>query len=100
MQPLERSEATNSHRDRARHARHDSRIEKDPPAGHGSDIDQCGPLIASPAPTEPQVTNVTSASAARIAEGDDERIPIGMLIEPALRSIVQNDGEFAHHQPA
>ncbi len=100
MQPPERSEATNSHRDSARHAGHDSRVEKDSPAGHRPDINQCGSFIASPAPTEPQVTNVTSASTARIAESDDERIPVGVLLEPVPCPIVQNDGEFAHHQPA
>ena len=39
MQALERSEATNGDRDLARHARRDSRVEKDPPAGHRPDID-------------------------------------------------------------
>ena len=58
----------------------DSRVEKDAPTGHRADIDQLGPFIASPAPTEPQVTNVTSASTARVAIGDDERILVGMLI--------------------
>lgn len=100
MQPLERSEAANRHRDRPRHARQDARVEEDSPAGRRADIDQCGPLIASPAPTEPQVTNVTPASTARIAVGDDEGILVGMLLEPALRSIVEYDGEFAHQQPA
>ena len=97
MEPLEWSEATNGDRDLARHARHDSRVDEDPPAGHRADIDQCGPLIASPAPTEPQVTNVTSASAARIAIGDDERIPIGVLLEPIPCPIVEYDEEFVHH---
>ena len=55
-------ETTNGDGDLARHARHDSRVEKDPPAGHLSDIDQLRPFIGWPAPTEPKVTNVTSAS--------------------------------------
>ena len=97
---MERSEATYGDRDLARHARHDARVEEDAPAGHLADVDQFGPFIASPAPTEPQVTNVTSASTARVAIGDDERILAGMLAEPMLRSIVQYDGEFAHRQPA
>jgi hypothetical protein len=100
VRALERSETSNRDWDLARHPRHDSRVEKDSAAGHLSDVDQLGPFIASPAPTEPQVTNVTSASTARVAIGDHERVLIGMLIEPALRSIVQYDGEFAHHQPA
>ena len=98
MQALEWSEATNSHRDRAWHARHDSRVEKDPPTGHRADIDQCRPLIASPAPTEPQVTNVTSASTARIAVGDDERIPVRVLLEPAPCPIVEFDDELVHYR--
>jgi hypothetical protein len=39
MQAPEWSEATNGDRDLSRHARPDSRIEKDPPAGHFADID-------------------------------------------------------------
>src|SRR5260370_16000368 len=85
VQSLERSEATNGDRDLARHARHDSRVDKDPPAGHLPDIDQLGPFIASPAPTDPQVTNVTSASTARIAVSDDERITTGMILAPVPR---------------
>jgi hypothetical protein len=100
VQTLERSEATNRDGDLPSHPRHDSRVQEDAPAGHLSDIDQLGPFIASPAPTEPQVTNVTSASTARVAIGDYERILVGVLVEPALRSIVQYDGEFAHRQPA
>jgi hypothetical protein len=97
LQAVERSEATNCDRDRSRHARHDSRVEKDPPAGHFADIDQRGLLIASAAPTEPQVTNVTSASTARVAVGDDEGIPARVLVEPVPCPIVEYDGEFVHH---
>jgi hypothetical protein len=96
MQAPEWAEAANGDRDRVRHARHDSRIEKDPLAGHFADIDQRGLLIASAAPTEPQVTNVTSASTARVAVGDDERIPVGVLVEPAPCPVVEYDGEFVH----
>ena len=97
MEPLEWSEATNGDRDLARHAGHDSWVDKDPPAVHCADIDQCRSLIASAAPTEPQVTNVTSASTARIAVGNDERIPIGVLLEPIPCPIVEYDEEFVHH---
>ena len=75
----------------------DSKVKKDSPAGHRPDIDQGGPLIASPAPTEPQVTNVTSASAARVAVSDDERIPVGALVEPAQGLDIEYEGEFVHH---
>lgn len=97
MQALERSEASNRDRDLSRHPRHDSRVEQDPPAGHFPDIDQSGLLIASAAPTEPQVTNVTSASAARVAVGDDKRIPVGVLVEPAAGPVIKYHGEFVHH---
>jgi hypothetical protein len=97
VQALKRSEPTNGDRDRSRHARHDSRIEKDPPAGHFADIDQRGLLIALAAPTEPQVTNVTSASTARVAVGDDEGIPVRVLVEPVPCPVVEYDGEFVHH---
>ena len=97
MQAPERSDSTNRDRDPVGHARRDSRVKKDSPAGHRPDIDQARPLIASPAPTEPQVTNVTSASAARVAVSDDERIPVGVLVEPAPCLVVEDDGEFVHH---
>ena len=100
MQTLKRSEATDGDRDPGRHAMPDSRVEKDSAAGHLSDIDQPGPFTASAAPTEPQVTNVTSASTARVAVGDDERSLIRMLVEPALGSVVEYDGEFVHRRPA
>ena len=97
MQAPERSDSTNRDRDPVGHARRDSRVKKDSPAGHRPDIDQARPLIASPAPTEPQVTNVTSTSTARIAVGDDECIPVGMLAEPSPRPIVEFDSELVHH---
>ena len=96
MQPAERADASNGDRDLARHPRHDSWVDKDPPAGHLPDIDQRRALIASAAPTEPQVTNVTSASTARVAVGDDERVVVGMIIEPAPCPIVEFDNELVH----
>ena len=96
MQPAERADASNGDRDLARHPRHDSWVDKDPPAGHLPDIDQRRALIASAAPTEPQVTNVTSASTARVAVGDEERIPVVVLLEPAPGPIVEYDREFLH----
>ena len=96
MQPAKRTDAANRYRDLARHPRHDSRVDKDPPAGHLPNVDQQGPLIASPAPTEPQVTNVTSASTACVAVGDDERVPTWVLLEPALCPIVEFDDEVVH----
>jgi hypothetical protein len=97
VQTAERSEATKRDRDRPRHARHDSRVEEDSPTRDFADIDQRGLLIASAAPTEPQVTNVTSASTARVAISDDERIPVGVLVEPAACLVIECDGEFVHH---
>jgi hypothetical protein len=98
VQAPERSEATNGDRDSVRHARHDSRVDNDPPAGHLPDIDQRGAFIASPAPTEPQVTNVTSASTARVAVGNDERIRAGVLLEPAPCLGIEFDRELVHHE--
>jgi len=97
VQAAERAEAANGDGNPARHAGHDSRIEKDPPTGHRADLDERGPFIASPAPTEPQVTNVTPASAARVAIGDDERILGGVLDEPVPCLVVEYDGEYVHH---
>jgi hypothetical protein len=98
VQTAERSEPANGDRDRSRHARHDSRIEKDPPAAHFADIDQRGLLIALPAPTEPQVTNVTPASTARVAIGDDKRVPVWVLLEPVTCLVIEYDGELVHYE--
>ncbi len=54
-------------------------------------------LIGLPAPTEPQVTDVTAASAARVAVGDDKRIPVWVILEPAPCGIVEFDDEVVHH---
>jgi hypothetical protein len=53
VQSLEGSETTNRDGDLPRHAGPDSRVDEDAPAGHLPDVDQLGPFIASPAPTEP-----------------------------------------------
>ena len=98
MQTAERSESANGDRDRSRHARDDSGVEKDPPAAHFADIDQRRLLIASAAPTEPQVTNVTPASTARVAVGDDEPIAVGVLLEPATCLVIEYDGELVHYE--
>ena len=55
-------------------------------------------LVAAAAPTEPQVTNVTPASTARVAIGDDERVPVGVLIEPAPCLVIECDDELVHHE--
>ena len=94
---MERSEATGGDRDSARHPRADSRVEKDPSAGHHADVDQPRRVAALPARTEPEVTNVSSAATAGVAVGDDERITAGMLLQPMPRPIVEHDDEFVHH---
>lgn len=94
---MERSEATDSDRNRARHSRRDSRVKKDPPAGYCADIDQPRRVVALAAPTEPQVTNVTSPATPRVAIADDERITARILLEPLPRPIVDYDKEFVHH---
>jgi hypothetical protein len=91
------SEATNGDRNPVRHSRLDSGIEENAPAGHFADIDQLSLRIASAAPTEPQVTDVTSPSTARVAISDDERIPVGVLVEPAPCLVIEYDVEFVHH---
>jgi len=96
VQALERSEATNRDRDATRHPRHDARVEKDPTAGHFADIDEVGLVGALAAPTEPQVTNVTTASTAGVAIGDDECVPVGVLVEPAPCLVIECDDELVH----
>ena len=40
---------------------------------------------------------MTPASTARVAIGDDQRIPIRVLGEPAPRVVIEDDGELIHH---
>jgi len=96
VQAPERAEATDRHGDQAGHARHDAWVNQDAPPGHFADLDERR-LVVAPAPTEPQVTNVTPASAACVAVGDDERVAGRLLAQPALGLVVEDDGEFVHH---
>lgn len=98
VQAPQRSGATNGDRDAPRHASHDFRVEKDPTAGHLADLDQSGLVFASAAPTEPQVTNVSSATTVGVAIGDDERVAIGVLVEPAACLVIEHDGEGGHYE--
>ncbi len=73
-------------------------VEQDPAAGCLPDIHELpGVLVSRPAPTEPQVTDVTSASTAGVLVGDHQRILTRMLGEPLPGLVVKRHEEFTGH---
>lgn len=94
MQAAKRSDPANRDRDDARHAWHDSPVQQDPAPGQLADVDQVGrPLIAAPAPTEPQVTDVTPTSTSRVRERDHQRLLAGVRLQPPPCLLIQGDDE-------
>jgi hypothetical protein len=90
VQTAKWSEATDRHWDGGGHPGHDSPVEQDPTTGRLANVDELlGVLIARLAPTEPQVTDVTSASTASVLVGDHQRILAGMLGQPLPRLLVE-----------
>jgi hypothetical protein len=84
------SEAADRHRDSGGHPGHDSPIEQNPATGCLANVDELlGVLSSRLAPTEPQVTDVTPASTARVLIGDHQGILAGMLGHPLLRLLVE-----------
>lgn len=97
MQAPEGPEAPNADRDPAGHPGHDSAVQEDAPPLDRTDRDQPRRLLfPPPAPTEPQVTNVTAASAAAILVRDDEGIGARSLPQPAEGFAVEDDLEVTH----
>ena len=94
MQPAEWPDAADSDRNLQRHPRQDPPVEQDGPTHHLTDVNQIfRVLLPMLAPTEPQVTNVTSASTSRLAVSDDECVATGMLLQPAVGLGVEQDDE-------
>ncbi|MEO6797775.1 MAG: hypothetical protein ABI401_08300 [Candidatus Dormibacter sp.] len=92
MQPTAGAEAADGYRDRLRHSRPDAAIQQDTAAGELADILQVRrPALAAPAPTDPEVTDVTPASTASISKGENERIATGVEVEPPASLLIQGD---------
>ena len=95
MQAAEWSDPADGDGDRVRHPRDNPAVEEDPPAGHLADADQLvRVLILSSTPTEPEVTDVTPASTARVLIRDHHRIRARMLSQPVPCLFVEGDDEF------
>jgi hypothetical protein len=100
VQAAEWPEPGNRDRNGGRHPRHNPAVEKDAPPGRLADVDQlAGVLVLAPTPTEPEVTDVTPASTARVLVGDHHRIAARVLGQPVPGLIVEGDQELhpLHH---
>jgi len=100
VQPTKRSDPTDGDRDGGRHARDDPAVEEDPPAADRADVDQLARvLVLLATPTEPEVTDVTPASTARVLVGDHHRIAARMLGQPVAGLLVEGYQELhpLHH---
>jgi len=70
-----RAQAANCDRDPTGHSGHDPAVQQDPAPVYLADSDRpLRFLFSPPAPTEPQVTDVTAASAATILVRDDQAV--------------------------
>jgi hypothetical protein len=95
VQAPEGSDPADRDGDRVGHPRDNPAVEEDPPAADLADVDQLlGVLVLSSTPTEPEVTDVTSASTARVLIGDHHRIRARMLSQPVAGLVVEGDDEF------
>ena len=100
MQAAEGSDPGDRDRDGVWHPADNPVVEKDPLAADLADVDQpAGVLILSPTPTEPKVTDVTAASAARVLIRDHHGIRARMLGQPAPGLVVEGDEKLhsLHH---
>jgi len=94
VQPETRADASDRDRDNPRHSWRDPFVQKYPASRQVTDILQVvRTLISAPAPTEPQVTDVTSTSTSGVGKCHDQGIPTGVEIEPAARLAIHGDGE-------
>ncbi len=80
MQPTQRPDPPNGDTNFLGHARHDPSVEEDTPTAHVADVDQGRPLVSAVAPTEPHITNVTTATTPTIFVRDNERILAWVLV--------------------
>jgi hypothetical protein len=95
VQAAERPDAADRNGDRGWHPGHDPPVEQDPPTGNFADVDQLvRVLVLLATPTEPEVTDVTAASAARVSVGDHHRIGGRMLGQPVAGLFVEGDQEL------
>lgn len=99
MQPAERPESADRHRNDVRQAGHDPSIEKEPAAGYLANVgESLGSAVLVAAPTEPKVTDVTAASTSSVLVRNDQGIATWMLPQPLTRGIVEVDLERVRHR--
>jgi hypothetical protein len=95
VQAPERSNPTDGDRDGVWHAGENPAVEENSPAGDLADVDQLvGVLVLASTPTEPEVTDVTPASTARVLICDHHGIRARMLGQPGFGFDVEGNAEF------
>jgi hypothetical protein len=94
MEAAEGPDSGDRDRNRCRHAGKNPAVEQHSPAADLAYLDQLtGVVVLSSTPTEPQVTDVTSASTAPVLVGEHHRIRARVLGQPALGLVVDGDQE-------
>jgi len=101
VQPTQWPDAPNSDGNLLGHSKDDAPVQEDPAAARIADVDQGRLLVSSPAPAEPHITNVTSATTPTVFVRDNERILAWVLVQPAAGFVIERHVKgFAHHLPA
>jgi hypothetical protein len=101
VQAAKRPNPADGDRDHTRHPRHDPAVKQDAAPTELADVDQVGGLLVpAPAPTEPQVTDVTAASTSGVREGEHEGHLAWVLGEPSACLRVDLHDEHLHHATA
>jgi hypothetical protein len=101
VQPAEGPESPDSYGNKPRQARHDPSIQEDLAARHltNGSVSSNLPILVA-APTEPKVTDVTSASTSAVLVGNHQCIPTRMLLQPMPCGVVEDDLEEFSHRAA
>jgi hypothetical protein len=99
MQSPQGPDAPDGDRDLLGHSEDDALVQEDPTAGHVANVDERRPFVSSLAPTQPHLTNVTTAATPTVLVSNDERILAWMFIQPAAGFVIEYHREgFARQQ--
>ncbi len=88
VQATQRPDASNGDGNLLGHSKDDAPVQEDPAAARVADVDQGRLLVSSPAPAEPHITDVTSATTPTVFVRDNERVLTRMFVQPAAGFVI------------